>query len=231
MGKQLIHQARGKGGPRYRIPSHRFLGKVEFLPQGNFTAKVVDILNDPGHFAPIMLIRGDDGKKVLQIAPEGIQMGDFIHYGEYAGVGSIVGLSKIPIGTKISCIEAHPSSGPKFCRSSGSFATVTNIIDNKVTVQFSSGKDKTLDGKCRAMVGIPAGGGRREKPWVKAGKKVHAMLARGRLYPRSLGVAMSPVDHPYGGRKKAAKFKTISRHASPGRKVGSISARRTGKRK
>ncbi|MBI2545161.1 MAG: 50S ribosomal protein L2 [Candidatus Aenigmarchaeota archaeon] len=231
MGKNLIIQARGKGGPRYRTPSHRFLGRVEYLPVGNFTARVLDILNDPGHYTPLMLIKGQDGKKILQVAPEGIQTGDFIHYGEYAGIGSVVELSKIPIGTKVSCIETQQGSGPKFCRSSGTFAFVTNANDNRVTVKFSSGKEKILDGRCRAMVGIPAGGGRLEKPWIKAGKKVHAMLTRGKLFPRSAGVSMTPTDHPYGGRKKAAKNKAISRHASPGRKVGSISARRTGKRK
>ncbi len=81
------------------------------------------------------------------------------------------------------------------------------------------------------MIGVPAGGGRLEKPWVKAGKRSHAMMARGKLYPRTVGVAMNAVDHPYGGKKKHAKFKTISRHAPPGRKIGSIAARRTGKRK
>ncbi|MBI2547109.1 MAG: 50S ribosomal protein L2 [Candidatus Aenigmarchaeota archaeon] len=231
MGKQLIVQARGKGGPRYRIPSHRFLGRVEYLPQGNYIAKVVDILNDTGHFAPIMVVKSNNGKQILQIAPEGIQSGDFIHYGEYAGVGSIVEASKIPVGVKVSCVEVAPGSGPKFCRSSGSFAIVTGGSGEKVTLQFPSGKEKNINGRCRVMVGIPAGGGRLDKPWVKAGKRVHAMLARGRLYPRSLGVAMSPVDHPYGGRRKGAKDKTISRHAPPGRKIGSIAAKRTGKPK
>jgi large subunit ribosomal protein L2 len=42
---------------------------------------------------------------------------------------------------------------------------------------------------------------------------------------------MGPSSHPYGGMKKGAKFKTISRNAPPGRKIGSIAARRTGYRK
>ena len=63
MGKRLIIQARGKGGPRYRTPSHRFLGRVEYLPYGKYTAKVLDIMNDPGHYAPFMLVKGN-GKKV-----------------------------------------------------------------------------------------------------------------------------------------------------------------------
>ncbi|MBU5537641.1 MAG: 50S ribosomal protein L2 [Candidatus Aenigmatarchaeota archaeon] len=231
MGKTLIVQARGRGGPRYRTPSHRFLGRVQYFPYGSFTAKVVDIMNDPGHFAPVMLVRDPNGREILHIAPEGIQAGDYIHYGQYSGIGSVVELSKVPIGTKISCIETYPGSGPKLCRSSGSFATVIGASGNKVTIQFATGREKTLDGRCRVMIGVPAGGGRLEKPWIKAGKRLHAMMARGKLYPRTVGVAMNPVDHPYGGKKKSAKFKTISRFAPPGRKIGSISARKTGKRK
>lgn len=231
MGKRLIIQARGKGGPRYKTPSHRFLGKVQYLPYGSFTAKIVDILNDPGHYAPVMLVKTEDGKEVLHIAPEGIQAGTTISYGGESSLGNVNELSKIPIGTRILGIETYPGSGPKFCRSSGSYATIVGYSGDKVTIRFTSGKQKEFNGKCRAMIGIPAGGGRLEKPWVKAGKRLHAMMARGKLYPRTVGVAMSPVDHPYGGRKKGVKFKTISRHAPPGRKVGSISARRTGKRK
>ncbi len=231
MGKNLIVQARGKGGPRYRTPSHRYLGRIQFLPFGTFTAKVIDIMNDPGHYAPVMLVRDNNGREVLHIAPEGIQAGDYIHYGQFSGMGSVVEVSKIPVGTRISSIETWPGSGPKLCRSSGSFATVVNTTGNKIIVQFSTGREKILAGKCRAMIGIPAGGGRLEKPWVKVGKRWYAMMARGKLYPRTVGVAMNPVDHPYGGRKKHAKFKTISRHAPPGRKIGSIAARRTGKRK
>jgi hypothetical protein len=29
MGKRIIPKARGKGGPRYRVPSHRYAGKIE----------------------------------------------------------------------------------------------------------------------------------------------------------------------------------------------------------
>ncbi|MBI2543546.1 MAG: 50S ribosomal protein L2 [Candidatus Aenigmarchaeota archaeon] len=228
MGKRLIVQARGKGGPRYKVPSHRFLGKVEYFPYGTFTAKVVDIMNDPGHFAPVMLVKAE-GKEILHIAPEGIQAGSEISYGgDKPYLGNVLQLSNVPVGTRIFGIETWPGSGPKLCRSTGSYATVTNTTGNKVIVIFSSGKEKIMDGKCRAMMGIPAGGGRLEKPFVKAGQKLKAMMARGRLYPRSSGVAMTATDHPYGGRKKHAKFKTVSRHAPPGQKIGSIAARRTG---
>ena len=41
MGKRIIQRARGKGGPPYKSPSHRFLGKVSY----SFTkAEVIDIM-------------------------------------------------------------------------------------------------------------------------------------------------------------------------------------------
>lgn len=231
MGKRIIPQARGKGGPRYRAPSHRYLGKVEYLPFGSFTAKVVDILHDPGRSSPVMLVRTEDGREVLHIAPEGMAAGDVIQYSGEVKTGNVLQLGKIPVGTKVFAIETYPGSGPKMCRSSGTFATVIGSIGNKVIIQFPRGTEKLLDSRCRAMVGIAAAGGRLEKPWVKAGKRLHAMMARGKLYPRTVGVAMGPSSHPYGGMKKAAKYKTVSRFASPGRKIGSIAARRVGKKK
>ena len=231
MGKRIIPQARGRGGPRYRAPSHRYLGKVEYLPFGSFTAKVVDILHDPGRSSPVMLVRTEEGKEILHVAPEGISAGDVIQYGKEAKTGNVLELGKIPVGTKIFAVETYPGSGPKLCRSSGTFATVIGNTGDKIIIQFSRGSEKILNSKCRAMVGVAAAGGRLEKPWVKAGKKLHAKMARGKLYPRTVGVAMGPSSHPYGGMKKHPKFKTISRFAPPGRKIGSIAARRTGKKK
>src|SRR3989338_10334466 len=100
MGKNLIVQARGKGGPRYRTPSHRFLGRVQYFAFGSFTAKVVDILNDPGHYAPVMLVKDQNGREVLHIAPEGIQAGDFVNYGQHSGLGSVTETAKIHLGTR-----------------------------------------------------------------------------------------------------------------------------------
>jgi len=59
------------------------------------------------------------------------------------------------------------------------------------------------------------------------------MRAKGKLYPRTSGVAMNAVDHPFGsGRgRHIGKPKTAPRHAPPGRNVGLIKARRTGKKK
>jgi large subunit ribosomal protein L2 len=231
MGKRIIPRARGKGGPRYVAPSHRYLGRVEYVPVTGISARVKDIVHDPGRTAPVAIIKFDDGKEILQIAPEGLRAGDLITYGGQSAVGNVLQLSEILEGTKVFAVETYSGSGPKLCRSSGVFAIVVGKTEKGVKVQFPSGKVVELPGKCRATVGVPAGGGRIEKPWVKAGKKVHAMMARGRLYPRSQGVNMSPVDHPYGGKSKRPRGKLVSHSTPPGAKVGSISPRRTGMKK
>ncbi len=232
MGKRIIPRARGKGGPRYRAPGHRYLGRVEYVPVTGISGRVVDIVHDPARSAPVAIVKFEDGKEILHVAPEGLNAGDLIVYDGEAVVGNVLPIAKIPEGTKVFCVETYPRSGPKLCRSSGSFAIVVGRTGNKVKVQFPSGKTIELNAECRATIGIPAGGGRTEKPWVKAGKHVYATMARGKLYPRSKGVAMSPVDHPYGGRSKRPRpSRSVSRTAPPGAKVGSISPRRTGKRK
>jgi len=232
MGKRIIARARGKGGPRYRAPSHRYKGKVEYNLSKNISVGiVVDIIHDPGRNAPLAVVDFPDGSRRLHIAAEGIKVGDVINYWSGLSLGSVLPLKEIPEGTKIFGIETYPGSGPKICRSSGSFATVMSMIKNKVRVKLSSGKVKELDEKCLATVGVPAGAGRKEKPWVKAGKKYYAMRARGKLYPIVKGVAMNPVDHPFGGKTKPGIPKSVSRHAPPGRKVGSIAPRRMGKKK
>lgn len=232
MGKRIISRARGAGGPRYVSPSHRYLGEVSYLPSGNFSGKVVDIVHDPGRSAPVAIIQTNDGKQIFQIAAQGLQVGSTIQYGGEVLTGNVVELSKLTEGMKIFAVENYPGSGPKFCRSSGTFATVLGRSGNKVSVQFPSGKTVIMDERCRATVGIPAGSGRVEKPWTKAGKHWYARHRRAKIFPRTAGVAMTPADHPFGGKSHRPHFsKVVSRHAPPGQKVGSVAARRVGKRK
>jgi len=82
------------------------------------------------------------------------------------------------------------------------------------------------------MVGIVGGGGRTEKPILKAASNYYRYKAKGRkCWPRVRGVAMNPVDHPHGGgnQQHIGKPSTVSRYTVPGRKVGLIAARRTGR--
>ena len=86
-------------------------------------------------------------------------------------------------------------------------------------------------------MGTVAGAGRTNKPFVKAGHKFHAMKARGIKYPIVRGKAMNATDHPHGGThnrnsRGGGKYSTTRpRNLPPGKKVGAIAARRTGKKK
>ena len=75
-----------------------------------------------------------------------------------------------------------------------------------------------------------AGGGRNEKPIMKAGTLYFKYKRMRKRFPRVIGTRMNPVDHPHGGgnHKHLGKPGTINRYASAGQKVGLIAARRTG---
>lgn len=60
-----------------------------------------------------------------------------------------------------------------------------------------SGTRKTLSSLCRATVGLISGGGRTEKPILKAGRQFHKYRRLRKVWPRVRGVAMNPVDHPH----------------------------------
>ena len=81
------------------------------------------------------------------------------------------------------------------------------------------------------MVGIVAGGGRTDKPMLKAGRAYHKYKAKRKAWPRVRGVCMNPVDHPFGGgnHQHVGKASTVKRSSPPGQKVGLIAARRTGR--
>ena len=89
-----------------------------------------------------------------------------------------------------------------------------------------------LNPNCRAIIGIIAGGGRKEKPLLKAGKVYHMLKSKAKLWPRVAPRAMNAVDHPFGGGKRRHKRrKTVSKRAPRGARVGSVGAKRTGRRK
>ncbi len=227
MGKRIIQRARGKGGPRYRSPGHRFVGKIKY---GFEKGEVVDIVHDPARDAPLAKIK-TDGKEKFIIAAEGLKVGDIVDINGEARKGNILTLNKIPKGSFIFAIENYPGSGPKLCCSPGTKAIIVSHEAKNVIVQMPSKEFKTFNPDCLATIGIPAGGGRRDKPFVKAGQKFYSKRARNKLWPITSGVKMNPVDHPFGGKGKPGIPMTVSRHAPPGAKVGSISAKRTGRKK
>ena len=236
MGKRIISQNRGKGTPTYTAPSHKYKADLRHLKfEGTLKAEVIDIEHDLARNCPIALVKLPDDRETYILAVEGMGIGETIEYGENVSLkpGNSTYLKNIPEGTPICNIENQPGDGGKFARASGTFAILVAHEEDRVLVQMPSGKLKWLNPKCKATIGVVAGGGRTDKPFVKAGKKYYKMKSKAAKWPRVRGVAMNAVDHPFGGGKHqhVGRPKTVSRNAPPGRKVGSIAARRTGVRK
>ena len=236
MGKRLIQQARGKGGPTYRAPSFRYKGKPSYLlNKEKLSAKVIDIIRCAGHSAPLVVLEYSNNIKNLMIAPERIKVGDVVECGEKITPenGNMLLLKDVPEGALVYNIESQPGDGGKFVRSSGAFARVIAKMKSKVVVQLPSKKQKEFHPNCRATIGIIAGGGRKEKPFLKAGKKFYAMKAKNKLWPSISGTSQNSVDHPFGGSSSNHKGKpTIApKNAPPGRNVGALHPRRTGRKK
>ena len=193
----------------------------------------MDIEHDPARSAPVADVEFDSGDRRLVLVPEGIRTGDRLEIGVSASIdpGNTLPLREIPEGVPICNVESQPGDGGKFARASGVHATLVTHDRDAAVVQLPSGDVKRLNPNCRATIGVVAGGGRTEKPLVKAGHAYHKMRARGTKWPRVRGVAMNAVDHPFGGggRQHPGRPKSVSRDAPPGRKVGDIASRRTGR--
>jgi large subunit ribosomal protein L2 len=236
MGRRIQGQRRGRGSPTFRAPSHRYKAKLSHrkVEDGDVVSgTVVDIEHDPARSAPVAAVEFEDGDRRLVLAPEGVAVGDDMQVGVSAEIapGNTLPLAEIPEGIPVCNVEANPGDGGKFARASGVNATLVTHDRNVAVVQMPSDQVKRLDPECRATIGVVAGGGRTEKPLVKAGNMHHKKKARGSKYPTVRGVAMNAVDHPFGGggRQHPGKPKSVSRNAPPGRKVGDISSRRTGR--
>lgn len=238
MGKNLIQQKRGKGSPRYRAPSFRYKGKANFVKYDEgkiINADVGGIMHCSGHSAPLMELKYSNGETGLLQAPEGIRLGDKIEMGDIVELktGNIMPLKSIPEGTSIYNIESNPGDGGRFVRASGAFAKIITKTNEGIVVELPSSKRRTFLPECKAAIGVVAGSGRTEKPFLKAGSKFYAMKAKNKLWPIVCGTSMNSVNHPFGGSSSHAKGipTQSSRNAPPGRKVGKIAPKRTGRHK
>jgi large subunit ribosomal protein L2 len=237
MGKRIISQARGKGGPTYKAPSFKYKGSAKHrsFTVEEIKGQVVDIIKCPAHSAPLAIIEYEDQELNLMIAPEGLRVGDIINTGGIKDFsnGSCAFLKDVPEGTMVYNLELKPGDGGKLCRAAGAFAKVVSKINNEVVVILPSKKKKIFHINCRANIGVIAGGGFKDKPLTKAGNSFYKMKAKNKLYPKVSGGAMNAVDHPFGNARSSRKSnaKVVSRHAPPGRKVGMVAARRTGRKK
>merc|ERR1712230_653 len=71
-----------------------------------------------------------------------------------------------------------------------------NPDEGKTRVKLPSGAKKVIASNARGMIGIVAGGGRTDKPLMKASRAKHKFAVKRNSWPKTRGVAMNPVDHP-----------------------------------
>uniref|UniRef100_A0A9L0SA97 Large ribosomal subunit protein uL2 n=1 Tax=Equus caballus TaxID=9796 RepID=A0A9L0SA97_HORSE len=224
MGRVIRGQRKGAGSVFRAHVKHRKgparLRAVDFAERHGYIKGIVkDIIHDPGRGAPLAKVVFRDPYRFkkrteLFIAAEGIHTGQFVYCGKKAqlNIGNVLPVGTMPEGTIVCCLEEKPGDRGKLARASGNYATVISSAN-------------------RAVVGVVAGGGRIDKPILKAGRAYHKYKAKRNCWPRVRGVAMNPVEHPFGGgnHQHIGKPSTIRRDAPAGRKVGLIAARRTGR--
>lgn len=234
MGKRIIQQARGKGSHTYRVRKKAFVVKPGYpknLKAGEEWV-VVNLINSAGHTTPIAKLKKVGGSEVFyNVAADLLYVGQKIVIDRHES-GDIAKLGDLKNTTEVFNIEKKPKDGGKFIRSGGSAGIIMNKKGNHVLIQMPSKAIKEFSVSCRATIGRVAGHGRVDKPFLKAGKKFYMMKAKSKLYPRTSAVCMNAIDHPFGsGRGKRIKSKIVKRNASPGRKVGLLRPRRTGRKK
>ncbi len=231
MGKRIIQQARGHGSSTYRAKPSSFVYKIQYPKLVSGEGTVIKLLNSSAHSAPLAKVLHSGGTFYIP-AFKGMVEGQKIVFNDEVKPGNILPLSKIPVKTEVYCIESRPGDGGKFIKAGGNSATVTRIIGDKILLMLPSKKEKSFDGRCRAIVGHVAGHGRLEKPIIKAGKQHYIKKAKNKLWPRTSAIKVNAIDHPFGGgRGKNIKSKIAKRNAPAGRRVGLIRPRRTGKKK
>jgi len=238
LGKRILQRRRGKAGIQFRAPSKGKVAPVRYpkmAEDSQEAATVTAILDERGRSAPLAQLKLDRDRYTYLPAVAGMSVGQQVALGSSALVhdGNIMPLSSVPEGTRVCNVELRPGDGGRLVRASGTSAVLFSKAGGRAILKLPSGKNILVSERCRATVGEVAGGGRREKPFLTAGARHHAMRAAGRVYPRMRGIAMAVVYHPFGGgrHQHPGKSTSTSRNAPPGRKVGLIAPRKTGRKR
>ncbi|MBV97869.1 60S ribosomal protein L8, partial [Eschrichtius robustus] len=215
MGREIRGQRKGAGSTFRVHMKHRkdaaSLCAGDFAEQHGYIKGIVkDIIHDPGCSAPLAKC----GKQAQ------------------LSIGNVLPVGTVPGGTIVCCLEEKPGDWGKLATASGNYVTVIshNPETKKTRVKLPLGSKKVISSANRAVAGVVAGGGHVDKPILKASRAYHKYKAKRNCWPCVRGVAMNPVEHPFGGgnHHHIDKPSTILRDASAGQKVGLIAARRTG---
>merc|ERR1712098_380559 len=108
--------------------------------------------------------------------------GQFIYCGKKAtlATGNCLPVSSMPEGTIVCNLEKKSGDRGKLARCSGDYCVVVShdLEKGKSRVKLPSGHKVSIPSHARAMVGLVAGGGRVDKPMLKAGVAYHKYLVK-----------------------------------------------------
>ncbi|CAI4219235.1 unnamed protein product [Parascedosporium putredinis] len=212
---------------------------LDFSERHGYVRGIVkEIIHDPGRGAPlprsssVILISSSSTPRPLSSTRACTLVNSSTPERTPLTVGNVLPLGHMPEGTVVTNVEEKIGDRGKLARTSGNYITIIghNPDEGKTRIKLPSGSKKVVHSGARGMIGIVAGGGRTDKPLMKASRAKHKYAVKRNNWPRTRGVAMNPVDHPHGGgnHQHIGKASTISRFASKGQKAGLIAARRTG---
>lgn len=188
----------GKMTMRYIGGGHK--RKYRFIDfkrnKADIPATVKTIEYDPNRSSFISLLYYFDGEKRYILSQKGLKIGKQIISGTNVPqeIGNSTYLSKITLGTIISCIEINPGQGGKIARSAGNLAQLLAREGKYATIKLPSGDIRIVLKNCMATIGSISNSDLQFEVYGKAGRN----RWQGRR-PRTRAVAMNPIDHPMGG--------------------------------
>lgn len=99
-------------------------------------------------------------------------------------------VGQMPEGTIVCNLEEKTGDRGRLARASGLYATVIahNPDTKKTRVKLPSGAKKVIPSANRGMVGIVAGGGRIDKPILKAGRAYHKYKVKRNCWPKVISL-------------------------------------------
>ena len=231
MGKRIITQRRGRGTNTYKVRKKAFRFRLKYPRTLSGEGTVTKLFNSAAHTAPLAKVSSSSGSFYMPACKNMVER-QKISFEKEIKDGNVLKVKDIPLKTQVYNIESRPGDGGVFIKSGGNSAIISKVVGENVFILMPSKKEKKLHPNCRATIGVVAGAGRLEKPIIKAGKQFHIKKSKSKLWPRTSAVKMNAIDHPFGsGRGKNPKSKIAKRNAPPGRKVGLLRPKRTGKRK
>ncbi len=187
MGKRIKVQRRGRGTPVFQSAHTGKVAQAKYpaLATESMRGTIKDIIHESGRAAPLAVIELTTGETFYSTAPEGTHVDQEIVIGSDAplAVGNVIPLGKVPEGTLVNNLELKPGDGGRIVRASGAYATVIAHNLGKTVVKLPSKKSILLPADSRATIGVISGGGRLEKPRLKAGEVFHAAMANNKVYP------------------------------------------------